>query len=211
MLLIYTIFITGCNCCCASRKCKDGQFVVGFINLDINFFQAAYGSRICPIPASGFGNICFNTGNIEFANPGTWAPSEYALSVEISTSCPQFINAVASHWTAGQFRIEGDQCDKSAVIKYALNVDNASCGPFLIPIPVFEGGSIGVSVKYIEDCIQACEDPATDCGGQIANRPRYRFGKEINFRKNNANQLVTQYGLTAFLTYDKTVCIGNCQ
>lgn len=211
ILLIYAIFVTGCNCCCASRKCKNGIFTTGFVNVDVQFFQAVYAARICPIPATGFGSPCFNTGNVEFGNSAQWSPSKYALSIEVSTSCVQFAQAVASLWPAGQFKIVGDECSQSAIIKYALNVDNSNCGPFRVPVPVFEGGSVGVTVKYVEDCIQGCEQPATDCGAQLSSRPRYRFVDEVSFRKNNAGQLITEYPITAFLTHDKTVCIGNCQ
>lgn len=215
MLLFYlTLSACGC-CCCAKRKCEDGNFQNGTLTIFPSFAFAQYSARVCQIPTGGFGDPCSNTGNNFFAS--NWFPTSYTLAVQISTTCPNFVNGLSSLLPAGTYLVQNDKCDRSSVITYAVNVSSPNCSPS-VPIPVFEGGSFGVTVLYWEDCVSSfCEMPQTNCGNnnsgqpQMSNRPKYIFADEVNIVKNQAGGLSTIYSITALLRYEETTCIGNCQ
>lgn len=215
LAVIYLVFAASCNCCCAKRKCEDGNFQNGTLTVSPSYLLAQYPGRSCQIPTGGFGDPCSNTGNNFFAT--TWDPTKYAMSIQISTTCPNFANGLSSLLTAGTYLVENDECDRSSVITYAVNLNSPNCSPSVY-VPVFEGGSFGVTVLFWEDCVSAqCENPQKNCGNnsngqpQMSNRPKYRYATEVNIEKNQAGGLVTTYAITAMLQYQETTCTGNCQ
>lgn|GEM_PF-3602617 len=181
----------------------------GTLTVSPSFLLATYPGRSCAIPTGGFGDPCSNTGNNFSAT--TWDPTEYTMSIQISTSCPDFADGLSSLLTAGTYTVQNDECDKSSVITYAVNLNSPSCSSSVY-VPVFEGGSFGVTVLFWEDCISSqCESPEKNCGSAMTNRPKYRYATEVNIEKNQAGGVVTTYAITAMLDYLETTCIGNCQ
>ena len=116
---------------------------------------------------------------------------------------------------AEQYKVIGDQCDKSVRIIYAVNVSSPNCAPS-VPVPVFDGGSFGVTVLYYEDCVQ-CENPAKNCGNtgqgqpQLSSRPVFTYSTEVNVTKTGDNNLVLGYSIPAAMFYKETSCLGACQ
>ena len=215
MFLFFSILVSGC--CCDKRKCKDGVFQYGTLEIVPSFTVfAEYPGRSCTIPTGGFGDPCSNTGNNYFETT-TWLPNSYTLMVQISTGCPNYVNGLSSLYSSSLYQVQNDRCENFSVVTFAVNVASPNCIPS-VPVPVFEGGSFNVSVLYYEDCISAsCESPATNCGNnsngdpQTSNRPTYTWGADVNIQKNLAGGLVTNYSVAAMLMYDKTSCFGNCQ